>query len=279
MLGRALSAESVAAGAVALASFLLLGMAKPAKSSPPAFEVASVKPHVFARGQFAFATASIESPVRISGNRISTQGLLTGLIMTAYKLRTFQVSGAPEWRNETGRYQIYDIEARAPGDGVPTMDEVRLMLQTLLTERFHLKFHRETKELAAYDLVVASGTSKLKASAPGVESKAVSESRLRMAYTNVSMSELVQRINPAFDRPLIDRTGLPGGYDFALEYLPTLPGQLLPEEADALAKLYPAGEAPPLTVALRQQVGLKVVPAKEQVDILVIDHVERPSAN
>ena len=49
--------------------------------------------------------------------------------MTAYKLRTFQVSGAPEWRNETGRYEIYDIEARAPGDGVPTMDEVRLMLQ------------------------------------------------------------------------------------------------------------------------------------------------------
>src|SRR5580693_645652 len=119
--------------------------ARPAKSSPLAFEVASVKPHEFARGQFAFRTASLESDVRISGNRVTTQGLLAGLIMTAYKLRTFQVSGAPEWLNETGRYQLYDIEARVAGDGVPTMDEVRKMLQTLLAERFQLKFHRETK--------------------------------------------------------------------------------------------------------------------------------------
>jgi hypothetical protein len=52
-------------------------------------------------------------------------------------------SGAPDWRDETGRNQLYDIEARAPGDGVPTMDEVRQMLQTLLAERFQLKFHRD----------------------------------------------------------------------------------------------------------------------------------------
>jgi uncharacterized protein (TIGR03435 family) len=282
------------AGAVALAGPIFIGMGdappihaqtqiagEPAKSSPLAFEVASVKPHVFARSQFAFGTANLESPVRISGNRISTQGLLAGLVMTAYKLRTFQVSGAPEWRNETGRNQLYDIEAKAPGDGVPTMDEVRKMLQSLLAERFQLKFHRETKELPAYDLVVGNSPPKLKPSPPGVESKMASTTRLRMDYTNVSISELVLRIGPQFDRPLFDRTGLQGGYDFALEYMPSLPNtaQISPEEAAAIASLYPADEAPPLPVALQRQLGLKVVPAKEQVEILIIDHVERPSAN
>jgi uncharacterized protein (TIGR03435 family) len=279
-------------GLVALAAPLFIGMGhgsvtdaqtpgEPAKSPPLAFEVASVKPHVFARGQFAFGTAGGESPIRISGTRVTLQGLLAGLVMTAYKLRTFQVSGAPEWQNETGRHQIYDIEAKAPGDSVPAMDDVRKMLQTLLTERFQLQFHRETKELPAYDLVVGNKGAKLKPSAPDVESRMESPTRLRTDYTNVPISELVLRIGPNFDRPLFDKTGLQGGYDFSLTYLPSLPNaaQMSPEAAAAFASLYPDDAAPPLPVALQQQLGLKVVPVKEQVEILIIDHVERPSAN
>jgi uncharacterized protein (TIGR03435 family) len=129
--------------------------------------------------------------------------------------------------------------------------------------------------------VVGNNPAKLKPGAPDVESKTASTGRFRTDYTNVSISELVLGIGPQFDRPLFDKTGLQGGYDFALEYLPSLPSSvnLPPEEAAAFTKLYPADEAPPLPVALRQQLGLKVVPAKEQVEILVIDHVERPSAN
>jgi uncharacterized protein (TIGR03435 family) len=271
---------------ILILGYLLVGgptqvLAQSVDANTPKFEVASIKPHGFARNEFAFATASRESPIRISGNRVTTQGLLGGLVLTAYKLRTFQVSGAPEWRDETGRNQLYDIEAKAPGDGVPSMDEARQMLQTLLAERFQLRFHRETKELPAYDLVVGNNPAKLKLSAPDVESKSVSSGRLRMVYTNVSISELVLRIGSQFDRPLFDKTGLQGGYDFALEYMPSLPGTVnqSPEEAAALAKLYPTDEAPQLPVALQQQLGLKVVPAKERVEILVIDHVERPSAN
>jgi uncharacterized protein (TIGR03435 family) len=294
-LNRAKKLLLASAGVAAMAGPLAIGIGyasaihaqtqiagDPAKASPLAFEVASVKLHVFARGQRAFATASRESDIRISGNRVTTQGLLAGLVMTAYKLRTFQVSGAPEWRDETGRIQLYDIEARAPGDGAPAMDAVRQMLQTLLAERFQLKFHRETKEMPVYDLVVGNNPAKLKPSAPDVESKTVlSANRLRMDYTNVSMSELVLRIGPQFDRPLFDKTGLQGGYDFALEYMPSLPGgvNMPPDEAAAFARLYPADEAPTLPVALQQQLGLKVAPAKEQVEILVIDHAERPSAN
>ena len=294
-LNRAKKLLLSSAGAAVLAGPLVIGIchapairaqtakaSEQTKASPLAFEVASVKPHVFARGQFAFATPSRESAIRISGNRVSTQGLLTGLMLTAYKLRTFQVSGAPEWRDEAGRIQLYDIEARAPGDGVPTIDEVRQMLQTLLAERFQLKFHRETKELPAYDLVVGNSPAKLKPSAPDVESKAsLSANRLRVDYINTPIAELVLRIGPQLDRPLFDKTGLQGGYDFALEYMPSLPStvNMSPEQEAALAKIYPPDEAPPLLVALQQQLGLKVTPAKEQVEILVIDHVERPSAN
>lgn len=162
----------------------------PAKSAAPAFEVASVKPHTFARNEFAFATPYGESPIRISGNRVTMHGLFAGLMLTAYKLRTFQIEGAPEWRNETGRNQIYDIEARAPGD-TPSTEEVRRMLQTLLAERFQLKFHRETRELPAYDLVAGTNRAKLKPSSPDVESRTVRTGRLRMSYSNVTISELV----------------------------------------------------------------------------------------
>jgi len=278
------------AGVAALASPLAIRaqtpiVGEPAKASPLAFEVASVKPHAFAPRQFAFGTAFRESEIRISGNRVTTQGLLMGLVLAAYKLRTFQVSGSPEWRDETGRHQVYDIEARAPGEGVPAMDEVRQMLQTLLAERFQLKFHRETKELPAYDLVVGNGPPKLRPSAPDAESKTdilPSPGMLsRAKYTNVSIAELVVRIGPGFDRPLIDKTGLQGGYDFTLEYMPSLPGtvNMTAEDAAALAEQYPGGEGLPLPAALQRQLGLKVVGAKALVEILVIDHVERPSAN
>ena len=249
--------------------------------SPLAFEVASVKPHQFARNEFAFAGASRDSAIQISGTRVTVQGLLAGLVLAAYNLRTFQLSGTPEWRNETGRYQIYDIEARTSGDRAPTMSEVRQMLQKLLAERFQLQFHRETKELPAYDLVIGNNGSKLKPSAPDAESKTESSGRLRTRYTNVPISELVVQIGPQFDRPLLDKTGLQGGYDFALEYMPSLPSSVnvSAEEAAALVERYPADEAVPLATALQQQLGLKVVPTKEQVEILVIDHVEKPTPN
>jgi uncharacterized protein (TIGR03435 family) len=161
------------------------------------------------------------------------------------------------------------------------MHEVRQMLQSLLAERFQLKFHRETKELPAYELVVGNKGNKLKPSAPDAKSRMTRTGRLGMNYTNISMPELVLQIGPQFDRPLFDKTGLEGGYDFSLMYMPSLPGgvMLSPDQLAALATLYPPGEAPPLIAALQHQLGLKIVPLKRHVEILVIDHVEPPSAN
>ncbi|MDQ2843162.1 MAG: TIGR03435 family protein, partial [Acidobacteriota bacterium] len=205
-----------------------------------AFEVASVKPYAFAKNEFAFGAPFRQSPIRISGNRVAIQGLLSGLVLTAYNLRTFQLSGAPDWRNETGRHQIFDIEAKAPGDSAPTIDEARRMLQALLAKRFQLALHLETRELPVYDLVVDNDGAKLKPSAADVESKTEFAGHLGR-YTDISIPELVLQIGPEFNRPLFDKTGLQGGYDFDLEYMPSLPDgvHMSPEQATAMAKLFP----------------------------------------
>ncbi len=243
MRNRAKKLLPFTAGAAALVCQLAIGSqpqiagALP-KPAPLAFEVASVKPHVFAPGRFAFGTAFRQSAIQISGNRVTAQGLLAALVLAAYNLRTFQLAGAPEWRDQTGRNQVYDIEARAPGDGVPPMDAVRQMLQTLLAERFQLKFHRETKDLPAYDLVVGSSPPKLKPGAPDAESNTgvlpAPAGLFRAKYTNVSISELVVRIGPQFDRPLFDRTGLQKGYDFTLEYAPAVTERPCPSRTRAI---------------------------------------------
>jgi uncharacterized protein (TIGR03435 family) len=271
--------------AVAIASWVLLtptvGFSQP--SATPAFEVASVKPHEFPAGAFGFGATTRESAIRISGTRITTQGTLAGLVLAAYRLRTFQISGASTLPDKTGADQIYEIDARAPGEGAPSMDQVRQMLQTLLADRFQLRFHRETKDMAAYDLVT-SNPPKLKQASPEEETKtdilSASSQLMRIKFTDVAMAEFVIRIAPQFDRPLLDKTGLEGGYDFTLEYSPRPPDSAMSaREATAFSRLDPLGEGMSLVGALQQQLGLRVVQAKERADVLVIDHAERPWAN
>jgi len=250
-------------------------------ASAPAFEVASVKAHELPPGSFGFGTASRGGAIRISGNRVTTMGTLTGLLLAAYDLRIFQLSGTSTLPDKGGSDQVYDVEARTPGEGVPTMNQVRQMLGTLLGNRFQLKFHRETKELPAYDLVTGNSPPKFKQSPADAETKTdvllASSHLMRIKYTNVAIPELVIRIAPQFDRPLFDKTGLAGGYDFTLEYTPRGPDIANNTAAEAAALA--SDEGMPIVAALQQQLGLKVVQAKEQVEILVIDHAERPSAN
>ena len=251
-------------------------------NAPLQFEVASVKLHALPRGTFAF-TATGETRLVISGNRLSATGTLLGLVLAAYRLRSFQVSGPATLPDQAGRDQLYDIEARAPGDGVLSQDGARRMLQSLLADRFQLKFHRESREMPTYDLVATGNPSKLKPSAPGVETRETSlpagRGVLRSQFTNLSISELVIRLAPQFDRPLFDRTGLAGGYDFTLEHaFRPNPSRMSAAEAAAFQNATDP-DGPTLEVALQQQLGLKIVPAKETVEILVVDHVTPPTGN
>lgn len=186
----------------------------------------------------------------------------------------------------------WDIEAKA--EHASTLDQLHEMFQTMLADRFQLKFHKEKREISAYVLSVDKSDSKLKQNdgpdtfqipirgagravvgPKGITLKILGV-RAPMVYFTWWMS---QQLN---DVPVVDQTGLDRFYDFTLEYQRELPpgfaeraGGDLP--ATAAADNAPA--APPLDVALREQLGLKLEKRKAQVDVFVIDRLEKPDAN
>jgi uncharacterized protein (TIGR03435 family) len=249
----------------------------------PGFEVASVKPTPPPRpGGKVFAFADASSHVRISGTRVTTSGTLTMLVAAAYSLERFQVTQGPEFADRWANSELYDVEARVPGDALPTLTQVRQMMQALLTERFHLTFTRQTTVTAVYNLVVAPGGPKLEPTAfgenaPITRNEGSSGTQIRTRFLNVSMADFVGRIRDQFDRPLLDKTGLTGGFDFSLEYRWQTPG-MTAEAAHALGVSDPEPGIP-IIASLGGQLGLRVVPAKEPVESLVIAHAERPMAN
>jgi len=234
------------------------------------FDVASVKIHELPPGITGVQVGG-PSPLKISGNRLTTLGTLATLVMAAYDLRLHQVSGGPDWNDGAGNPLLFDIQANTES-GVLTPDRVRPMLRSLLAERFRLKVHQETKEIPLYTVTVDKNGPKLKETAPGTETGskfAISHGVWKFTYTNITLPELVTRIASNFDQPLLDRTGLTGGYDVVLEYRRAN----LNPGADAAADL-----GPTIFSAL-QQVGLKIVHTKAPFEITVIDHAEKPSEN
>ena len=203
------------------------------------------------------------------------------LVGTAYGLEPFQVSQSKEWAENWATSEVYEIDARAPGDATPTLAQVREMAQTLLAERFQLKVSRRSQLMPVYNLVVAPGGVRIK---PGVSTDppltrddGSAGVHIRVRCLNFSMADLVEAVRRQFDRPLLDKTGLTGGFDFSLDYTAQLPAMT----ADVAAAMGLPDLEPglPIVSPLREQLGLKVVPTREQVEILVIEHAERPSAN
>jgi len=252
----------------------------------PAFEVASVKrftPQVRPGAFYVVKSDPPPSQFQISGTRVSTRGILMSLVAASYGLQWFQVSQSQEWADKWATSEVYEIEARAPGDAIPTVAQVREMMQTLLAERFQLRVSRRNQVMPVYNLVVAPSGAKLKPSAsadnaPLVRAEGSAGVHVRQQCVNLSMADLVEMVRRQFDRPLLDRTGLTGGFDFSLDYVAQLP---LGTRADVAAAMGVTDLEPglPIAASLREQLGLRVVPAREQAEILVIDHAERPSAN
>lgn len=230
-----------------------------------------------ARGQ-GFEVASIrlhQPPVQrvgasVSGPRFTAEAMsLDNLITYAYDLRDYQVAGSPLWARASADADRYDIAAKVEGDGELSRDQSKKMLQALLAERFQLKFHRETKELPVYELVVAKNGPKLKESAPDAQImlRMGGTNGIEITATKTSIAMLVNQISNhnGVDRPVLDKTGLNGGYDFKLTW--TLDRAALGIDTEAVS------------IALQEQLGLKLEPAKAPIEILVIDHAEKPSEN
>ena len=213
------------------------------------------------------------------GNKITVTAMsLVGMVRVAYDVRVYQVSpGGPSWIND----DAYDIEAKAEGDVTLTLDGFRQLLQKVLADRFRLTVHRETKEIPVYALVVGARGPKL------TESKSDKYS-MRVGATQIDISDgALGQLTGALtsyvvDRPVLDRTGLTGRYDLTLKFAPE-PVQRpspLPEafSPPAAAPSIPS-DAPSLFTAVQDQLGLRLESTKAPIDLLLIDHVERPSEN
>ena len=209
------------------------------------------------------------------------------LVAASYGLEWFQVSQSQGWADKWATSEVYEIEARAPGDAVPTVAQVRQMMQTLLADRFQLRVSRRNEVMPVYNLVVAPSGAKLKPSAsadsaPLIRAEGSVGVHVRQQCVNLSMADLVEMVRRQFDRPLLDKTGLTGGFDFSLDYVWQPP---FGTSADVAAAVEASAGPPdlqgglPIAASLQKELGLRVVPAREQAEILVIDHAERPSAN
>jgi uncharacterized protein (TIGR03435 family) len=237
----------------------------------PAFEVASVKPD---------KTGANQGPGRgreytkaSPGSLIMQNIRLSSAMVWAYDVKRYQVSG-PAWLN----FERYDITAKAAGP-VPDAD-LKLMLRTLLAERFGLAFHRETKELPVYVLLVGKGGPKFQESEGTGETTMTPGGRghFVMDVQRASIAQAVDMMSGPLQRPVLDMTGLTGRYDFKFDLTPYL-GDLEPG-AGVTRPVGVSDVESILISALQDQLGLRLEARKAPIDMLVIDHAERvPTEN
>jgi len=258
---------------------LLVAQQPPQTASPIAatFDSATIKPSdSHAQGhQF-----------RVTGHRFeATNASLLDLISFAYRLHATQIVGAPDWV----RSDKFDVTLQA--DTEVQMDETLWirMFQDYLTESFKLNFHRETKDLPVYLLAIDRSAPRLSTSKRDPKAlpelsitlgtKSAANANLAViSATNATMADLasvLQRV--VLEWPVVDQTGMAGRYDFALTWTPD--GAQF-GDARASTSLIDRPDPPPyLATALRQQVGLTLDLLDSLSQVLVIDYVERPSAN
>ncbi|HEY1497510.1 MAG TPA: TIGR03435 family protein [Candidatus Solibacter sp.] len=246
------------------------------------FEVASVKPAApQAPGRFQISMGG--DPGRINYTFVS----LKNLIERAYSVKSYQVTG-PDWMDS----ERFDVTAKLP-DGAKQSD-VPVMLQALLAERFKLTIHREQKSMPVYAIVVGKSGVKM----PKVEGEALAAPgagaiRMQMGMKGrqlagkVTIDSLAGMLSRMLDRPVIDATELKDTYDMNLEWTPDdREGGMMGGIKMMASDHAPASEgsesssAPSLFAAVQEQLGLKLDPRKGQVDVVVVDSVEKaPTQN
>ena len=242
-----------------------------AGSVPVEFEVASVRPNDSGPG-------SSSSRMR-NGRYESTNEPVMELLRSAFQVREYQIIG-PDWLKS----DRYDVRAKAP-DGA-AQDQIPLMLQSLLADRFKMKFHRENRELPILALLVARGGPKLipatesdlapasrdaapraalgstaTAGAGGAPSGSGSVSRLSTMHSIGTLPSFAGSLSRNVDRPVIDMTGLTGTYNMRLAFKP--------------ATAPPEDSGPTIFTALTEQLGLRLEARRGPVEVIVIDSIEK----
>lgn len=247
------------------------------QSSEPSFDVVSIKRNVSGREDIGI---NLPNAATFSTTNLA----MLGILKRAYQVKN--VAGAPDWIEA----ERYDISAKAAGK--PTSDEMNAMLRTMLKERLRLAARIEPREIPVYALVVA------RRDHPGLKAftrdcvaiQAEREAAMKAGqsppttpnaapacgYTwseaiysgGITMATFAGMLDYVAGRVVVDRTGLPGRYEFTLRFAP--PGQVVTAGRD---------DAPDFFSAIRDQLGLRLEATRAPVDTLVIDYVERPSDN
>jgi len=243
-----------------------------AADADPSFDVATIKPNN-SGGQTL-------QGLNVNGRNFSTKNSsLSDIITFAYNVHSKQLVGLPDWAT-TYRF---DIAAVPDVEGDPSVDQLKVMLRKLIVERFGLKYHHDKKELSAFVLTVGKTGTKLTAtqitgSLPGLGMHKA-PGGLMLNVINGTMGDFTGFLQTlVLDRPVVDQTSLAGKFDFNVTFTPD-DSMFNGHNPIPKANNDDAEPAPTLFDALLQTTGLKLSAEKTQVDVMVIDHAEKPSAN
>jgi uncharacterized protein (TIGR03435 family) len=251
----------IRAGLAAFAAYAAFGQSA---AAPPAFAVVSIKA---VKPDFAALKGALEPAVSFSPGSVTMSSVtLKAVIMAAYGMKDYQISGPAVLTSGW-----YDILAKAESP-VP-VEQIRLMLQGLLADRFKLALHRDTKELAMYALAAGKGEPKL---TPGKADGESSTGRAGGAFVfkNYSMAKLAEYLSArSADHPVVDATGIHGVFDFTVQLVDSS------DEVGVKSALESLMREGNLAALVAEQLGLKLESRKGPVPVLVIDHAERASEN
>ena len=262
---------------IGFAAYFLTSVLAAQQSPAPAFDVVSIRavapnaPPTMREIDF--------TPVLPGGQYINSRTTVSAMISFAYNVKMWlQMVGLPDWANE----QSYSVAAK-PAAGFPALsaaenrEHVRLMMRAMLADRFHLKLHTETRQEQVFHLEVAKGGFKIKEVDPPVppakeapDGAAMGNDGGRMIGNKSTMAGIASALTVFLKRPVIDRTGLKGYYDFDVKWSSP--------DADATPGLGADGIGLFIST-LQKQLGLRVTKTTGPVEYWVVDHVEPPTDN
>jgi uncharacterized protein (TIGR03435 family) len=240
---------------LAIAGIAVVVLSSGARAQSPVFEVASIRRNL---------NGGENTQINISGGRLTvTNGSVKTLIRNAYDILGFQLAGGPRWLDT----DMYDMAATTGSAETIPQAQLKLLLQTLLADRFGLKVHWETREASVYALTIDKGGPKFQQSS-GTERPGVNTSkragRGQMKGTREPMSILASNLGNQLGAIVLDKTDLAGTYDWTLIWG-------LDPNVDSTE--------PSLFTALREQLGLRLNAQKGPMEVLVIDSASKPSEN
>lgn len=233
--------------------------------SPSSFAVATIKP----------SAPDASTLVQIRGNRFATEGTtVLDVFKYAYNIQPEQLVGGPSWL----RTAKFDILADPETDRRPTSDQMKKLVQGMLADRFHLEMHIEQKLLPAYVLTKSSAEPTLQRSTADPAGIPVVgfDPKGELHVGNATMDDFVRFLQRfVLDRPAVNRTQIPGRYDFALRWAPD--NEATTSEPNQPPSVF--DDRPSLFTAIKEQLGLKLEATRTNVAVYVVDHVEMPSSN